>query len=154
MDYLAAFLSPLLAWDWLGTLVVTLLVALVCWATRRLLAAVAGADGEVVYLLPAIFILMVAGQYVHPVQLCVGLSIALLGANVYARLGGYHVGVRLAAFAIASLAVYFATAGLYSIFACLCGCYEWSVNASVGSAQPAWRVPRLFRTLRVGGRSI
>lgn len=128
VDYLAAFLSPLLAWDWLGALVVTLLVTLICWATRGLWATGAGADREVACLLPAVFILMVVGQYIHPVSLCVGLNIALLGANVYARLGGYRVDVRLAAFAIASLAVYFATAGLYSIFACLCGCQEWMVK--------------------------
>ena len=128
VDYAAAFFSPLLAWDWLGALVVTLLVTLICWATRSLFAAVAGAAGEFVYLLPAIFILMVLGQYIHPVRLCVGLSIALLGANLYVRLGGYRVGVRLAAFAIASMVIYFATTGLYSIFACLCGCHEWSVK--------------------------
>ncbi len=128
VDYLAAFLSPLLAWDWLGALVVTLLVTLICGAARGFLAAVTGADGELVHLLPAIFILMVAGHYIHPIQLCIGLGITLLGANVYARLAGYHVGVRLAAFAMASLAIYFVTAGLYSIFACLCGCYECSVK--------------------------
>jgi len=128
VDYMAAFLSPLLAWDWLGALVMTLLVTVICWGTRGLLAAAAGADGEVVYLLPAVFILMVVGQYIHPIQLCVGLSIALLGANVYARLSGCRVGLRLAAFAMASLAVYFVTAGLYLIFACLCGCHEWRVK--------------------------
>lgn len=128
VDYLAAFLSTLLAWDWLGALVVTLLVALVCWATRGLLAVVAGRGGQVVYLLPAVLILMMLGQYIHPVRLCVGLSIALLGANFYVRLGGYHVGVRLAAFAVVSMVIYFAAAGLYVIFACLCGCYEWSVK--------------------------
>jgi len=128
VDYLAAFLSPLLAWNSLGALVVALLVALICWATRGLLAAVAGAGGKIVYLLPAVCILMVLGQYIHPVRLCVGLSIVLLGANLYVRLGGHRVGLRLAAFAIASAAVYFAAAGMYSIFACVCGCYEWSVK--------------------------
>jgi len=128
VDYVAAFLSPLLAWDWLGALVFALLVTLICWATRGILAAVAGAGGKFVYLLPAIFILMVLGQYIHPVRLCVGLSIALLGANLYARLARCYVGVRLAVFTIASMVMYFATAGLYSIFACLCGCYEWRVK--------------------------
>jgi len=128
VDYLTAFLSPLLAWDWLGALVLTLLGMLICRATRGFLATGAGAASEVACLLPAVFILMVLGQYIHPVQLCVGLSITLLAANLYARLGGCRVGVRLAAFATASLAIYFVTAGLYSIFACLCGCYEWSVK--------------------------
>jgi len=128
VDYLAAFLSPLLAWDWLGALVVTLLVTLLCWATRGLLAVVAGRDGEIVYLLPAVLILMMLGQYIHPVRLCVGLSIALPAAGLYARLGRCHVGIRVAAFTVASVVIYFATAGLYAIFACLCGCYEWSVK--------------------------
>jgi hypothetical protein len=84
--------------------------------------------GDIVYLLPALFILLVVGQYIHPISLCVGLSLALWGVNLYARLGGYRVGVRLAVFTVASLAVYFVTAGLYSIFAGLCGCYEWRVK--------------------------
>ena len=128
MDYVAAFLSPLLAWDWLGALVLALLVALICWATRLLFGSVAGANDRVVHLLPAVFILMVVSQYMHPIQLCVGLSITLLGAAAYVRLGGYGVGVRLAAFAIGSVAVYYVTAGLYAIFACLCGWHEWSVK--------------------------
>ena len=71
---------------------------------------------------------MVLGQYIHPIRLCVGLITALLAANLYSRLKGDTVGVRLAGFAAASVVVYFATAGLYSIFACLCGIYEWGVK--------------------------
>ncbi|MHB8897166.1 MAG: DUF6057 family protein [Thermoguttaceae bacterium] len=93
-DYLAAFLSPLLAWDWLGATVVTLLVATVCWATRGVVTAVSGSGGEIAYLVPAVLVLMVMGQYVHPVPLCVGLGLALVGANLYFRLGGYAVGMR------------------------------------------------------------
>ncbi|NLF69269.1 MAG: hypothetical protein GX575_09475 [Candidatus Anammoximicrobium sp.] len=128
VDCVAAFLSPLLAWDWLGALMVTSLVALICGATRGLGPARAGADREAVCLLPAVLILMVLGQYLHPVSLCVGLGVTLLGANLYARLGTTRVGVRVAAFALGSLVMYFVTAGLYAIFACLCGCHEWQVQ--------------------------
>jgi hypothetical protein len=128
VDYLSAFLSPWFAWDWLGAFVVTLLVAIICLATRGLVAAFSGSAGEIAYLVPALLLLMVLGQYIHPVRLCVGLGIALLGANLYFRLGGYHVTLRLATFLVGSVLVYFAAAGWYSILACLCGCYEWSVK--------------------------
>ena len=71
----------MLAWDWLGATVVTVLVAIVCWATRGLVTAVSGSGGEIAYLVPAVLVLMVMGQYVHPVPLCVGLGLALVGAN-------------------------------------------------------------------------
>ncbi|MHB8897165.1 MAG: DUF6057 family protein [Thermoguttaceae bacterium] len=71
---------------------------------------------------------MVMGQYVHPVPLCVGLGLALVGANLYFRLGGYAVGMRLGVLVVAAPLMYFAMAGMYTIFACLCGCYECSVQ--------------------------
>jgi hypothetical protein len=125
VDYVAAFLSPLFVWDWLGALVVTSLVTFICWATRALPAPGVRFTGKVTYLLPAILILMVLGQYIHPVRLCVGLGIAMLGANLYARASGCHIAVRIVVFAMASIAVYFAVAGIYVVFACLCGCHEW-----------------------------
>lgn len=128
VDYVSAFLSPLFAWGWLGALVVTTLVALVCLATRGLIAAGTGAGGEIVFLLPAVPILMVLGQYCHPVRPCVGLSLVLGSAYLYVRLGRCRVALRLAALVIASGVVYFAAAGLYLIFALLCGWYELAVK--------------------------
>jgi uncharacterized protein DUF6057 len=125
VDYLDAFLSPLLVSDSLGALVVALLVMLICWATRGLLGAVGGRGGQLVYLLPAVGIVMLVGQYIHPIWLCVGLSLVLLAANLYVRLGNCGVGARVVVFAIGSLLVYFAAAGMYLVFACICGCYEW-----------------------------
>lgn len=128
VDYLTAFLSPLCAWDWLGALVITVLVAAICLGTRGVVAAISGSGGEIAYLVPAVLMVMVLGQYIHPVRLCVGLGVALLGANVYFRLGGCHVALRLALFLAGSALIYFTAAGMYVIFACLCGCYEWSVK--------------------------
>lgn len=125
VDYLDAFLSPLLVSDSLGALVVAVLVMLICWATRGLLVAVGGRGGQIVYLLPAVGIVMLVGQTIHPVWLCVGLSLVLLAANLYVRLGECRVGIRVVAFTIGSLLVYFAAAGLSLVFACICGCYEW-----------------------------
>lgn len=132
VEYASAFLSPLFACGWLGALVVTLLAMLICLATRQLLGAVAGVGGRVLFLVPTLLILMMLGQYCHPVELCVGLCVALLFANIHVRIGGRHVALRLTAFAIASVLVYYVAAGLYLVFACLCGLFELGVKRRLG----------------------
>ena len=135
VEYASAFLSPLFAYGWLGALVVALLAALICLATRPFITAVTGAGGRVVFLIPAVLILMVLGQYIHPVRLCVGLLVALVFASAYVRMAAAPVAVRLAAFLIVSAVVYYIAAGLYVVFACLCGLFElgvkrrWSLGA-------------------------
>ena len=128
VEYASAFLSPLFAFGWLGALVVTLLATLICLATRQFIAAIAGTGGRFVFLVPALLILTLLGQYSHPVRLCVGLCAVLVLANMYARIGKGHAAVRLAAFVIASALAYYVAAGLYVVFAFSCGVFEWRVN--------------------------
>ena len=128
VEYASAFLSPLFAFGWLGALVVTLLAAFICLATRRFVAAIAGTGGAAVCLIPALLILMVLGQYNHPVSLCVGLCVVLGLASAYVRIGQGHSAVRLTAFVIASALAYYAAAGLYVVFAVLCGIFEWRIR--------------------------
>ena len=129
VEYASAFLSPLFAYGWLGALVVTLLATLICLATRQFIAAVAGAGGRVVFLIPAVLILMVLGQYSHPVRLCVGLLVALVFAErVRPDRHGHGDAVRLTAFLIASALAYYVAAGLYVVFACLCAVFELGVK--------------------------
>ena len=136
VEYLSAFLSPLFSRDWLGAIVVTVLTAMICLATRQFTVGVAGVGGQVVFLFPAVLILMLLGQYIHPVRLCVGLCVALVFANGYVSTGGSHVAVRAAAFAIASALVYYMAAGLYVVFACLCGVFELGVKRNCWLAAP------------------
>ena len=130
VDYAAAFLSTLMAPSWLGALVITLLTILLCSAVRQLLAAVSGTEtgGHLLFLLPAVAILLLLGQYVHPVRLCVGLVTTLLLANAYAVIVKAPLPVRLAAFLITCALGYCIVAGLCVIFACLCGLMEWKVQ--------------------------
>lgn len=127
VEYVSSFLSPLLALGWLGALVITSLAALVCLATRQLMAAMGRTPGPVVSLAPSLLILMMLGQYNHPVRVCVGLCTVLGLAVGYARLGRRHWAVRCAAFGIGSALAYWAAAGLYAVFAILCGIFEWRV---------------------------
>lgn len=143
VEYASAFLSPLFAFGWLGALVVTLLAAFICAATRPLTAAMAASRGEdsgrgdadsannpgrVVFLIPAVLILMVLGRYSHPVSLCVGLCVVLAMAGAYVRIGPGRAVVRLTAFVIGSALAYYAAAGLYVVFAVLCGIFEWRMR--------------------------
>ena len=138
VEYASAFLSPLFAFDWLGALVVTLLAAFICLATRRFLAAIAGAGGWALFLVPALLILMVLGRYNHPLRLCVGLCVVLGLASVYVRIGHARWAVRLAALVVASALAYYAAAGLYVVFALLCGIFEWRIRRNFWLA--AWCV--------------
>jgi hypothetical protein len=128
VEYASAFLSPLFAFGWLGALVVTSLAAVICLATRQFVAAIAGTGGWAVWLIPALLILMVLGQYNHPVSLCVGLCAVLGSASAYVRIGQGRSAVRLTAFVIASALAYYAAAGLYVVFAVLCGIFEWRIH--------------------------
>jgi len=124
VEYTSAFLSPLFAFGWLGALVVTLLAALICLATRRFTAAIVGEGGQVVFLIPALLILLLLGRYIHPVRICVGLFVVLVFANAYVRIGKGRVAIRLTAFAVISALAYYVTAGLYVVCVCLCGVFE------------------------------
>ncbi len=128
VEYASAFLSPLFAFGWLGALVVTLLAAFICLATRWFLAALAAAGGWFLFLIPALLVLMMLGRYNHPLSLCVGLCVVLGLACVYARIAHGRWAVRLVAFTIASALAYYAAAGLYVVFALLCGIVEWRVH--------------------------
>lgn len=163
VEYASAFLSPLFAFAWLGALTLTLLAAYICLATRQLLAALAaprkpespaGGDNpaQVVFLIPALLILMVMGRYNHPVSLGVGLCMVLGLTGVYVRIGHGQWArrlrlcsdrggpesqpplcaaggwVRFAAFLILSALAYYAAAGLYVVFALLCGIFEWRIR--------------------------
>jgi len=128
VDYLTAFLSVTLAIDWLGSLVFTALAALICLAARRFFNTMAGTNVGVVWLFPSLLILALLGQYLQPVELCVGLAVALWLANVYLLVGQRHDAVRLLAFLVLSVFTYLLTTGLYFAFACLCGVYELGVK--------------------------
>jgi len=127
VEYASAFLSPLLAFNWLGALVLTSLAALIGLATRQFMAALARPAGSIVLLAPSLLILMMLGQYHHPLRVCVGLCLVLGLAAAYAKIGRGHPAVRLTAFAILSALAYWAAAGLYVLFALLCGIFEWRV---------------------------
>ena len=92
VEYASAFLSPLFAFGWLGALVVTVLAALHLPGDAPVPGGHGGNGWPAVFLIPALLILMVLGQYNHPVSLCVGLCVVLGLAGVYVRIGHAALG--------------------------------------------------------------
>ncbi len=125
VQYVAAFLSPMLMHDWLGALVLTFLATLVCLVTHQLCVVIAGVGDCALTLIPAVLILLLLGQYIHVVEVCVGLFVVLVLANAYIRMGNTHDAVRLAVFLIGSATAYYVTGGLYLVFANVCGVFEF-----------------------------
>ena len=128
VQYVSAFLSPLLACNWLGALIITLLALLICLATRHFLTALTGMGGKILFLVPGVLLVLLLGQYLHPLEPCIGLFVVLVCANAYARIAASCVTARFAAFVLAGVLVYYVAAGLYVVFALLCAIIEWRVK--------------------------
>jgi len=126
LEYACAFLAVLFTYGWVGTLVVTGLIAMVCLAFRHVLAVVSGTGGQVLFLVPAVLLLAVMGQYVPPVPMTLGVLVVLLCVTGALWVRGWGAVVRGTVFVILSAVVYVALGGaLYVQFALLCGLAEF-----------------------------
>lgn len=123
-----ALLSPLFAMGWLGAGVITLLAGLLVFVTRWVLGAMSQEGGAALALVPLLPMAMLLGQYHHPVRLATALCMTLALTGVYVSFGARHGGPRMAAFGVLSAGTYWAVAGLYAVFALMCGIYEWRVR--------------------------
>ena len=124
IGYLAAFLSQFCCWSWLGSLIITLLAALLCLATCGVFQALGGARAAALYFVPAVLLLVLYSRYSHVLAAVLALLTALLFVNIYARLAFRYAWLRLPAFLVLSAAVYYLAAGAYLVFAALCGILE------------------------------
>ncbi|MGD1000325.1 MAG: DUF6057 family protein [Candidatus Brocadiia bacterium] len=124
IGYLAAFLSQLYYWSWLGSLIVTLLGGLLCLATYGVFQALGGTRVRALYFVPAVLLLALYNLYGHLLAAALALLAALLFVNIYSRWAPRSAWLRLPAFLLLSAAVYYLTAGAYLVFAALCGILE------------------------------
>lgn len=126
--YLSAFFSATMAIHWLGSAVLTLLTALIVLATHQLLRSSVGADLPWLAVVPAFALLMLLCQYVHVVELSVGLVVVLWLARAYLLFKNQQLVGRLIAFVGLSVIAYYLAAGMYVVLACFCGVYELAVK--------------------------
>ena len=124
IGYVAAYLSQLYYWSWVGSLILTIVGALLCLAAFGVFQALGGARARALYFAPAVLLLALYNLYGHLLAAALALLAALLFVNIYARLAPRSAWLRLAAFLVLSAAVYYLAAGAYLVFAALCGILE------------------------------
>jgi hypothetical protein len=122
--YAAAFLSQLYHWSWLGAVVITSVAGLLCLATAGVFNCLGGTRLRALHYVPAVLMLMLYGQFSHPLAAALALLTALLLANLYMRLAPRNGWLAAAAFVALFAAAYYLTAGACLVFAGLCATFE------------------------------
>jgi hypothetical protein len=127
-EYASLFLSQFCYYPWLGALIIAAVAWCICRLTRSFLKRVAG--GEVspwLSHLPAVFLLMLHGQYDYRMLPSVAILVALLFVNLYVHVG-WSVPRRATLFAGMTVLLYWLAGGICVLFGALCGVFELVVN--------------------------
>ena len=125
-QYLAAFLTQLCCFSWLGALCITLLA----WALYRLTASLTTISKDslwrVVCYMPALLILLVCSRYENPLSTAVAVLFAAFFSVMYEKFAPPHVPARAAFFLIISGVLYYIAGSAALIFVALAVLYEFS----------------------------
>jgi len=116
----AAFLSQFYYYSWVGAGIITALAILSCWLTRRILPLKnAALPLQLLSFVPAVLLLILHGQYNHPLAHSVGFVVGLLFFYIYLKLAPQSLLKRLGWWLCLLLLVYYFTAGVFWLFVLL-----------------------------------
>jgi hypothetical protein len=123
-QYLAAFLTQLCYFPWIGALCITL----VAWGTYRLTASLTGIAADspwrAVCYVPAILILMICGRYENPLSMGVAVLVVALFSVLYEKLSPRLGQARAILFLIFSGILYYIASSATLVFVVLAALYE------------------------------
>jgi hypothetical protein len=122
--YASAFLSQLYNWSWLGAMVITSVAGLLFLATAGVFKYLGGTRVRALHYVPAVLLIMLCGQFRHPLAAALALLAALLLVNLYMWLAPRNGWLAAAAFVALFAAAYYSAAGACLIFAALCAIFE------------------------------
>ena len=123
-QYLAAFLTQLCYFSWLGTLCITLIAWAIYRLTTSLTAIKADSLWRVVCYMPALLILMVCGRYENPLSMSVAVSVAAFFSVLYGKFSPRLGQVRAVSFLIVCGVVYYIAGSAAFVFIALAVLYE------------------------------
>ncbi len=125
VEYIAAFLSQLFYYPWLGALAIAIQAWLLGLCLAYLWRATGSKDNRYVRYIPALLLAVLYGQYTYFLPTTMALLIALLLACAYVGLAQHRpFGPSLVAFILLSVACYYTTGGAFLLFASACIIYE------------------------------
>lgn len=146
VEYLAAFLSQLFYYPWLGALVVAVQAWLLGLCLVYLLKAMDFKHGRLARYIPALLLVVLYGRYAYFVPTTMALLAALsFGSGYVAIAKRRSLGVSLVVFGMLSAACYYSAGGAFLLFALVCIIYEVTasgrqqlgmVHALVGAGLP------------------
>ena len=139
--YAAAYAGQSYVIDWLGALVITLVMACIGLCCRGYVRRVAGRRLDLFAFAPAVILLILHNRYHYDLAFDLSLLTAIAAATVSARLDQKR---RLWWFVLGSPFIYWIAGGAWLLFALLCAIREWLdkrpveavVYAAVGAILP------------------
>ena len=123
-EYAAALLSQYHQIAWLGAVIITGLMALLCLEAFVLLRTFAGEPPRLLHLVPVFPLLLLYGFYYDPLRPMLALALVLGGAAVYVTKGGATPPRRLGVFVLLLALLHSIAAGAVLVYAALCTLYE------------------------------
>jgi len=130
-EYLSAFLSQSLYSPWLGALIITGVVWLICACTRAILISAGGKHCGVISLVPVIFLVVLHNRYEYALSLDLALLVYLLGLVAFSRAASLQPLARVVVFAGLAVALYWTAGGPLLVFALVSGIIELRQRGSV-----------------------
>jgi len=123
-QYIAAFLSQLYYYPWVGALVLTAASAALCGVAWLYLGAVAGRSPALLHYAPVLAVLAVVGSYGHYMGAVLAVLAASFAAWAYVRLCRWGAWPSVLLFVGLSGVVHYVSGGAVLLFALLCALGE------------------------------
>lgn len=123
-QYMAAFLTQLCYFSWLGALCITLVAWGIYRLTVSLTAFAAESPWRAFCYMPAILMLMMCCRYENPLSTGMAVLIAVFFSVMYEKFSPYHIFARAALFTIICGILYYIAGSAVLIFVALAAIYE------------------------------
>jgi tetratricopeptide (TPR) repeat protein len=124
-QYLAAFLTQLCYFSWLGALCITLVAWAIYRLTASLTALAADSPWRVINYVPALLMFMICGRYENPLNTGMAVLITAFFSVMYEKFSPRHVLARGALFLIICGVLYYIVGSAVLIFVALAALYEF-----------------------------
>ena len=138
IEYVCALLSQFYTYPLGGALIVTAVAGFICLATRAFITKLGGTGIPVLYLLPAIPLLMLHNRYDYPLTASLGLLTTLLFVSIYGHVFLRNAALQLVVFLLLSAVLYYAAAGPCLLFMVLCGLLEFLIRERLSVCLPCF----------------
>jgi hypothetical protein len=133
VGWIAALLSQLFIYPYVGAAIIAALLLAIAAGTNRLLCAAGVARGRLpLSLIPALLFLALQGNYYHPLSVTIGFALAFWTAVGYCCAGGGPL--RTLLFAALAGALFFLAGGVMLLFALIVFFYEIFSGGRKGAA--------------------